>query len=254
MRHILVTGAGGSIGAALCRSFSEAFPRASFSLTDVEASSTEAAGLSKADSARISCDLSNPEACVDLIEAAQDSHGPIDLLINCAGIMEMRRFSGTSWEVGERLLNIDLMSPLRLMNLVVPGMLERGSGGVINVSSMAGVMPLRGCSYYGGAKAGLAMASENARLELEGTGVRILTVYPGPVRSELERNARSQVQGSRIAQIMPTGWPDVLAQLVVRAYRKNSARVMYPKVYGLANRAHGVATWITSRFSPLPSA
>lgn len=253
MKHILVTGAGGSIGAALCRRFAEAFPSASFSLTDVDASATEAVRGLPRNTARTSCDLSNPDNCVDLVEAACEQHGPIDLLVNCAGIMEMRRFTGTSWALGQKLLNIDLVSPLRLMNLVVPGMVEHGSGGVINVSSMAGIMPLRGCSYYGGAKAGLAMASENARLELEGTGVRIVTVYPGPVRSELERNARSQVKDSRIAHIMPTGCPDVLSQLVVRAYRKNSARVMYPKVYGLASRAHGVATWITSRFSPLPT-
>jgi 2-hydroxycyclohexanecarboxyl-CoA dehydrogenase len=131
-------------------------------------------------------------------------------------------------------------------------MVARGSGWVINVSSLAGVTPLRGCSYYGAAKAGLAHASEIARIELAPRGVRVLTVYPGPVRSGLERRARDQFAQSRARDWIPTGDPEPLARAVLRAVERGAARVVYPRIYGVANRAPRIAGFITARISPEP--
>jgi short-subunit dehydrogenase len=196
-------------------------------------------------------DLSEPSAIPSSWQAAV-AQVPVDVLVNCAGFMELRSFESTPWVLGRRLLTVDLESPLRLMALAVPPMIERGVGFIVNVASMAGLVPLRGSSYYGAAKAGLAMASEVARVELAPRGVHVLTVYPGPVASDLERRARAQVQASWLSRAIPTGRPDVLAERVVEALERRSPRVAYPPLYAVAARALAVSRRITERFSPEP--
>src|SRR4029079_16713791 len=107
-------------------------------------------------------DLSQPDSLPEHVKTVETEQGPVDVLVNCAGIMEIRSLVGFEWSHALRLLKIDFESPLRLMSLIAPGMADRRKGTIVNVTSMAGVTPLRGCTYYGGAKAGLAMASEIA--------------------------------------------------------------------------------------------
>lgn len=247
-----MTGAAAGIGAALTRAFAGSLRDARVSLIDIDQDGlTEVCASVNGATAYVG-DLSMPEQLEDLVASVVSAGGPIDVLINNAGVMDVRTVCATPWQVGERLLTVDLISPLRLINLVVPGMVDRGRGCVVNVSSMAGVTPLRGCTYYGAAKAGLAMASENLRLELTPHGVNVITVYPGPVKSGLERRARGQYRDTLLARVMPTGSPEALAERVLSAYHRRSARVVYPPLYSVASRARGVAGWFTSRFGPAP--
>ncbi len=251
-RHVCVTGAGGAIGGALAHAFASAAGGARITLVDKDASALErVAGGLGVRARTLVWDLSSPEA----VPAAHDEAflgDPVDVLVNCAGIMELRSFADTPWALAERLLSIDLLSPLRLMALAVPAMRSRGAGLVVNVASMAGLVPLRGSSYYGAAKAGFAMASEVARLELAPHGVHVLTVYPGPVSSELERRARAQVRQTWLARAMPTGNAEALARLVVRAAELRRPRVVYPLLYAAAAEILGVSRRFTERFSPQP--
>jgi short-subunit dehydrogenase len=252
--HVVITGAAGAIGSALSRGFRERHPDAGLTLADVDAAGATALAeaLGAADAAP--WDLSRPDTLPAEVEAAVARRGPVDVLVNCAGIMEMRSLAATPWSLGARLLDIDLVSPLRLMSLTAPGMIARRRGAIINVSSMAGVTPLRGCSFYGGAKAGLAMASEVARLELSPHGVQVITVYPGPVRSGLEQRARAQVPPGLLARVLPTGRPEPLAARILAAYERGEARVVYPSLYDVGHRIPRVAGWITSQWSPVPHA
>jgi short-subunit dehydrogenase len=257
LSHILVTGAAGAIGGALAQSLARRHPGAHFSLVDVDGDGLARAAAALPSGARSSVhrwDLSAPEALVAPWEALVAEHGVIDGLVNCAGIMDVRTVAAMPWEVARRVLDVDLTSPLRLMSLAAPAMVSAGGGVIINVSSMAGRVPLRGCAYYGGAKAGLAMASEIAHLELAPHGVHVVTVYPGPVASALERGARAQLEPSFISRVMPVGDPDRMAELIVRAIERRAARVVYPPLYAVADRALGFATWVTRRFSPTPAA
>jgi len=247
--HVLVTGAAGAIGWAIAEALARRIPAARLTLVDRDAPRLEEAARRLGASAAV-WDLSEPGALAAAWEAIAGT--PVDVLVNCAGVMELRTFEQTPWAVGERLLAIDLESPLRLMALAVPSMRARGGGFVVNVASMAGLVPLRGSSYYGAAKAGLAMASEVARVELAPHGVHVLTVYPGPVASDLERRARAQLRTSWWSRVIPTGRPDVLAERVVAALERRSARVAYPSLYALASRALGASRAITERLSPEP--
>ena len=119
---------------------------------------------------------------------------------------------------------------------------------------MAGVTPLRGCAYYRrrGHKAGLAMASEIARIELAPHGVHVVTVYLGPVRSNLEQRARSQARPHAPRPLAPHGRPRALAERVLDACERRRPRVVYPGFYDLANRFPALAKRVTSVASPAP--
>jgi short-subunit dehydrogenase len=249
LRHALVTGAAGSIGGALARALA-ARRELRLSLVDKDEAGVAALASELGPCARaFAWDLGDTEALAARYAEATGEQ-PVDLLINCAGIMEMKSFVGTSWEVGRQLLAIDLLSPLRLMTLAIPQMRERRVGAVVNLASMAGLVPLRGTSYYGAAKAGLAMASEIARTELAAHGVHVLTVYPGPVSSALERRSRAQVQSTWSARYLPMGNADALAEQIVRAIERRAPRVIYPSVYSAAAQALGITRWVSERLSP----
>jgi short-subunit dehydrogenase len=249
-RHVLVTGAAGAIGGALAVRARHVAPGARLTLVDRDRDGLAAiAARLHADAA--AWDLSSPDA-LDALWSGVTADEPVDVLVNCAGIMELRTFARTSWALGGNLVAVDLVSPLRLMSLAVPGMRERGAGIVINVASMAGLVPLRGASYYGAAKAGLAMASEIARIELAARGVHVVTVYPGPVTSGLESRARAQLGTSWLARWMPTGEADTLADRVLEALEKGRPRVIYPPLYAFAAGALGASRFVTERFSPEP--
>jgi short-subunit dehydrogenase len=253
MMHVLCTGAAGAIGAALARAFRARVPDARLSLVDIDSDGAQRVARALGGDARVfPWDLARPDALPDALAALEAERGAVDVLVNCAGVMEIRSLAATPWSLAERLLAIDLVSPLRLMSLVAPSMTARRAGTIVNVTSMAAVTPLRGCVFYGAAKAGLAMASEIARLELAPHGVRVITVYPGPVRSQLERRARAQAPETIVTRLLPTGDAEPLAARVVDAWARGRARVVYPPFYDLASRLPGIASRVTRALSPDP--
>lgn len=230
--HILITGAAGAIGGALAEVFRQQHPDTRLTLVDYNAAALEERARPLGAETSV-CDLTDLEALPDWWQSVVDAGGPVDVLINCAGIMDIMTLAGTGWERGRRILDINFMAPMRLMDLAAPAMLEAGRGCIINVASMAGRVPIRGCSYYGSAKAGIGMASEIARMDMKDQGVNVITVYPGPVYSGLESHARGQVSKGPVAKHIPTGTPETLAERVYGAFRKNRPRVIYPDVYNL---------------------
>jgi short-subunit dehydrogenase len=253
VHHVVVTGAGGAIGAAVARSLRATWPNVALALVDRVATDALARELGGAVSVHVA-DLADLDALPALVAAIEDN-GPIDGLVNCAGIMRVQQVATWKWDEANALLAIDLLAPLRLQDLVVRGMVARGSGAIVNIASMAGRVPLRGCAYYGAAKAGLAMASEIARADLAGHGVRVVTVYPGPVKSALEQGARDAYGGGGLfGKLAPTGDPGALAGKIVDAIVHDEPRVIYPGVYGVGWTAPNLSRWIALSYGPPPIA
>src|SRR5262249_38267353 len=133
-------------------------------------------------------------------------------------------------------------------------MLARGHGTIVNVASLAGIAPVPAMLYYNAAKAGLAAASEALHGELMRSGVHVVTVYPGPGATAMERAAR-EVYGDRGAvNLIPTGRPEVLARRIRRAVERRRARVIYPRFYALARHFPALTRWIIDRVTPPLSA
>jgi short-subunit dehydrogenase len=252
LAHAIVTGAAGAIGAAIARAVRREWPGTRLALVDRAPCDALATELGNAGA--YAADLRAIEQLPALVEEIERA-APIEGLVNCAGVMHVRTVHAWDWEAARDLLAVDLLAPLRLQDLVVRGMVERRRGAIVNVASMAGRVALRGCAYYGASKAGLAMASEIARADLAPHGIRVVTVYPGPVRSPLEAGARADYGGGGwFGRLAPTGDPVVLADAIVDALRRNRPRVIYPKLYGLGWAATNAARRFALAYGPPPSA
>jgi short-subunit dehydrogenase len=249
--RVAITGAAGAIGSALARAMRGEWPQAELALIDRDETTLERLAGELGRATKHVVDL----AVLDALPALIDEIGPLDGLVNCAGVMKVQHVATWRWQDAHALMTIDLLAPLRLQDLAVRGMVERRRGFIVNVASMAGRVPLRGAAYYGSAKAGLAMASEIARADLAEHGVRVVTVYPGPVKSALEAGARADYGGGGLmGKLAPSGDPAELARRIMNALANDEPRVNYPRLYGVGWTAPNLASWIALSYGPPPVA
>lgn len=197
-------------------------------------------------------DLSDGEVVEPLLADAVEALGPIDVLVNNAGIQYVEPTVGVSAARIEKMFAVNVTTPFALQNAVLQTMLERGSGSVINIASVGAITPTPGMCHYVGSKAALAATSESLRAELKGRGVNILTVYPGPVATDMETTAREGYPDSLAVKLVPVGTPEGLAKRVYSAHRRKKARVVYPALYGLTRYFRVFSEWFTRTFTPAP--
>lgn len=247
--HIVITGASSGLGEGLARYYGATD---AMSLTLVARRVDALRALASELPARthvVQADLGVRDASTAWIDEAEAALGPIDVLINNAGIQYVEAGVGVSDQRAAQIIELNVLAPMRLASCVLPAMLARGSGAIVNIASMAAITWTPGMAHYNASKSALAAWSETLRVELRREGVHVLTVYPGPVSSPMEQAAREKLSGG-VADRLPTGTPEGLARLIDRAVRKKKARVLYPRVYGLARVFRGMSQWFTDRFTP----
>ena len=247
--HALVTGASRGIGAAIA----EQLAQLGYDLTLVARSTGPLEELAARLPTRVRvqpADLSSTAAALELIAPAEAELGPIDLLVNNAGIQYVEPAIGVTAERLERLFAVNLITPIQLMNAVARDMVARGQGVIVNVASMAAVTTTPGMTHYSSTKAGFAAASEGLRMELRGSGVHVVTVYPGPVATDMADAAKANLEMDLASRMVPEGTAKGLAELVSRSIDRRSTRVFYPRSYQSAWMLRPVAQFLVDRFSP----
>ena len=130
-------------------------------------------------------DLSVPDEVDRLASVALSELGGVDILVNNAGIPKRRHVTHLDPDTVESVMAINYLSPVRLTLALLPHMLERGSGLVVNVASVAATLSSPGESAYDASKAALAVFSEAMAIDLWDTGVSTMVVYPGLFDTEL---------------------------------------------------------------------
>jgi short-subunit dehydrogenase len=195
-------------------------------------------------------DLGDVERATDWIAPAEEALGPIDVLINNAGVQIVSPTVRVEPGDGERLIALDLLVPLRITSAVLPAMLARRDGVIVQIASLAAIAPTPGMTHYSAAKAGLAAAGECLRGELRKTGVHVVVVYPGPIKTAMADAAMVKYESSRALTSMPMGTCDQLALKVRRAVEKRRARVVYPASYHMSRLFPGITRWFVDRFTP----
>jgi short-subunit dehydrogenase len=130
-------------------------------------------------------DLADATAVDSLATAVLEGLGRVDVLVNNAGIPKRRKVTGLDSGTVRSVMNINYFSPVALTLALLPSMLQRRQGRIINVSSIAATLSSPGEAAYDASKAALAAFSEAMAVDLWDTGVKVLVVYPGLVDTEL---------------------------------------------------------------------
>jgi short-subunit dehydrogenase len=247
--HVAITGASAGIGEALVRAW--AAKGASITLVARRKEKLEQiAGEVGGKTFVYAADLALPERATDWIAPAEAALGPIDVLVNNAGVQTIEATVLASVEKGEELLRLNVFTPMRLTRAVLPAMLARRSGSIVDIASMAALAPMHGMYYYNAAKGGLGNASEGLHGELTGTGVHVLTVYPGPVDTDMARAGFEKYEKTFSARFSPIGTTEGLARLILRGVERKKRRIIYPRAYAMALSYPRITRWFTARFSP----
>ena len=249
MAHVVVTGASSGIGAALVAEFA----RSGSHVTLVARRQAEMTAVQASVGGRTQsfvADLADASRALEFLGPAEQSFGPVDVLINNAGRQIVEPAEEQDPLALQQMLSLNLTVPMLLTRELLPAMLQRGSGTIVNVASVAGLAPTPGMWGYNASKGGLAAASESLHGELRRTGVHILTVYPGPVDTPMARAGYDAYPESRTVRMMPEGDADELARRVRAAVELKQARVIYPVFYTLTRYFPTVARYFLDRLTP----
>lgn len=183
-----ITGASSGIGAALAKALAEQGARLVLSGRKVDALEAVAADCG-GDCLILPFETTDIAALAPAVEQAWAWSGGIDLLVNNAGISQRSLAVETAYPVYQRIIDVDLLAPIALTQEILPRMAARKSGRLAYISSIAGKVGVPMRTAYCAAKFGLAGYADALRAETSILGLKVHTIYPGSIRTDVSRNA-----------------------------------------------------------------
>ncbi len=183
-RTAIVTGASRGIGAAIARALDRAGARVALVARDREALGAVAADLQNGP-VILPVDLADPDAPARLVAEARDRVGAIDVLVNNAALAARAPTDELDAELVDRLYAVNVRAPLLLIAALVPSMVERGRGAIINISSGSAVVGTPRRAAYAATKGAIDAATRSLAIELGPHGIRVNSVAPGVVDTEM---------------------------------------------------------------------
>ena len=243
----LVTGGSSGIGAATARELAGAGARLLIAGRDparLRAIADQTGGIA------LACDLAAPSGPADLAAAAQraaatlpqapdagDATGGIDILVNNAGLGWAGPIGEITAEKVAELVAVNLTAPMQLTRLLAPGMIARGRGRVVFVSSIAAATGVRGEAVYSATKAGLGSFAESLAYELDGHDVRVSVIVPGVIDTPFF-DRRGRPYGRKRPGPQP---PERVARAIVACLEHDRSVSYVPRWMRLPAWLHGAA-------------
>ena len=181
-RAVLITGGSRGIGRACAARFRAAGDRGAVVARAGTALDETAAAL---DVVPLAADLTDPEACLAVAARAAAALGPIEVLINNAGLIRRHPVDGYPLDDWHATLALNLTAPFVLARAVLPAMLERGRGRIVNVASIAGTLGTPGAAAYCATKWGLIGFTKALSEEVKAGGVVVTALNPGSVDTRM---------------------------------------------------------------------
>lgn len=204
-KTVMITGASRGIGAAAARAFAEAGAKVALLARGRDAIADLAGELGAARALAIPCDVARYWEVAEAISATEDAFGPVDVLVNNAGVIEpIARLAEAEPDAWGQVIDINLKGVFHGIRAVLPGMLSRGSGSILNISSGAAHGPNEGWSHYCASKAGAYMLTRMVHREYGDRGIRCLGLSPGTVATEMQR----EIKASGINRVSELDWSD----------------------------------------------
>ncbi len=231
-KRVLITGASRGIGEALADKFTDA--GATVALVARTRAALEALAARLGGTAH-TADLSDPIQVAGLIQRVEQEAGPVDVLVNNAGTGLACGFTDAPDEELRRVTEVNYLAPAELCRHVIPLMLRRGGGHVVNVSSMAGIAAFPGLTTYSASKAALSHFTAGLRADLRGLPIGTTLVELGPVPTDMLAQADDfgptaksfeRFYRTRLFVDVPR---DKVADEIVKAVQRGKKHVRLPK-------------------------
>ena len=225
-RIAVVTGASSGIGAAVACALSREGAHVALAARRADALREVQAGLDRqhgaAKSLVVPTDVADRQQVKALVAHTEQELGPVDIIVNCAGVMFYTLMRNLYEEDWERMVDVNCRGMLNCVGAVLPGMLARRRGRIITISSDAGRKVFPGLSVYSASKFFVEALSQGLRLETAGTGIKVTTIQPGNVATDLSSLSTdaeafelyAQPSGARVLD------PEDVAESVVYALRQ----------------------------------
>ncbi len=223
-RVVAVTGAARGIGYATATHLRSLGAKLAIGDID-EAAAISAADSLDGDAMAFAVDISDEDSFASFLSRAESALGPIDVLVNNAGIMPIGPFLDQGRDIQRRAFEINVFGVLNGMRAVLPGMIERGTGTIVNVASSAAKAPVPGGLIYGATKAAVASLTETARVEFACAGIRFSCILPGFTDTEL-------IVGTKGLRGFPTVKPGDVAQAIAATIQKPEPERWVPAIMG----------------------
>jgi len=222
----VVTGASSGIGAAVARALAHEGAHVALAARRRDALLEVQTGLDqrcgKARSLVVSTDITDRGQVKALVARTEEELGPVDILVNCAGVMYYSLMKNLYEDDWERTVDVLCKGMLNCVGAVLRGMLARGRGHIVTISSDAGRKVFPGLAVYSGSKFFVEALSQGLRLETVGTGLKVTTIQPGNVATDLPALSHDAEALERYGQ--PSGArildPEDVAASVVHALRQ----------------------------------
>lgn len=210
MTVAVVTGGARGIGRAIATRLAADGTRVVIADIDGDGARTAAAAIDGAVARTLN--VTDAQAFSDLIAEVEQAVGPVDILINNAGIMPIGPFEDQDDALDRRVFDINVHGVLNGARAVLPGMLSRGRGHILNIASTAGKAAPPGGVVYAGSKHAVVGISDGLRAEFAGRGISVSAVMPSFTSTEL-------ISGTAGLRGMSTSTPEQVAEVVAKAVR-----------------------------------
>lgn len=229
---VAITGAGRGIGLAIAKRLAATGAR--ISIGDIDGALAEQAA-EQVGGFGAAVDVRDRAAMAAWLQATEAALGPVDVIINNAGIMPAGAFLNESDALSDTQIDINLRGVIHGCKLALPGMVARGRGHVVNVASMAGRLAVPGLAVYCATKFAVVGLTETLREEYRGSGVAFTTVLPAKVTTELAAGTDSAARG------VPTVTPEDVADAVYDALMEQLPEVTLPRYLAMLNPLQSAA-------------
>jgi NAD(P)-dependent dehydrogenase (short-subunit alcohol dehydrogenase family) len=232
----LITGASRGLGLALARRLGRRGVRLALVARGKEGLEEARLSLSREDisALTIAADIADKQAIYPLIGEVQGTLGPIDLVVHNAstlGHVPLRALADSDCEALEQTLLTNVVGPFRLSKALAPGMVVRGRGALVHISSDAALNAYPGWGLYGTSKAALDHLARHFAVELAGSGVHVVSIDPGEMDTVMHKDAMPEADPSSLAR------PEHVAERIVRLLageltQLHGARVLAAEIGG----------------------
>ncbi len=238
-RVALVTGASDGIGAATARLLAAKGFRLALVARREERLESLAAEIRLAggEALPLAADLCDEGACRQVVRRVRETYGPVDLLVNNAGLGWYGYCCEMPWEIAQQMIQVNIVAATRMTMLLLPEMRRRNQGQIINIGSVSGSLPSPGAALYSATKSFLDTFSTALYRELRGTKVRVSVLRPGAVLTDFFHKASAMPA----AMPMPAERFGVAIEAVSRAVW---ALVERPRRVAYVPRILGVIPWV----------